>query len=512
MIKEPKLAADKALQIVMNQINKPKKGEEGTIKIGFLGQMRGKEMPIIPTGSLALDAALGIGGYPQGRIIEIYGPESCIDSESFLQFEIWSEDLKKRINHKGGTISRLYERFHGVTVEDTPNQGRHLQTKENTICYIKSVDQDGSVVRNQVLDVLKTGKKLCYQLHTEYGQKLIATNDHKFLTPDGFKKLSDIKEGDIIFVHNNTRRIGRKDYTQRPEVFVKYHPNLPTKIVTDKKTKKDYVYYRGQVSRLVYEAFLNNVSYEKYVEILNTVEKEEINKFNFLPHNIHVHHIDEDFTNNNLDNLCLLDPSEHGKLHAFDHKANLSFVAVPAVVVRKELIGERETYDLRCEFPYNNYIANGIVVHNSGKTTLCLHAVVQAQALGFTVAYIDVEHTVDVVYAAKLGVNVDALLFSQPSDGDEAMEIADMLTRSGQVKLIIVDSIASLVTKAEMEKGIAENNMGVQARLMSQALRKLTVKGTESGTTIIFTNQIRNKIGCVSPETLVTFRLTNGVD
>jgi len=132
---------------------------------------------------------------------------------------------------------------------------------------------------------------------------------------------------------------------------------------------------------------------------------------------------------------------------------------------------------------------------SSGKTTLCLHAIAEHQKVGLQAAFLDIEHTMDVKYAMNLGVDPEALLFSQPDDGDEAMRTVDSLVRSGIVDLIVVDSVASLVPTAEMEKEITDSNIGLQARLMSQALRKLTVLCGKTNTTIIFTNQIRNKIG-----------------
>jgi recombination protein RecA len=140
---------------------------------------------------------------------------------------------------------------------------------------------------------------------------------------------------------------------------------------------------------------------------------------------------------------------------------------------------------------------------SSGKTTLCLHAIAEFQRAGHKVAFIDVEHTLDIAYAEALGVDVDGLLFSQPDDGDEAMRTVDSLVRSGQVGLIVVDSIASLVTTAEMAGEITDNHMGRQARLMSQSLKRLTVLCNKTSTAIIFTNQIRMKIGVMygNPET-----------
>ncbi|HKK91215.1 MAG TPA: recombinase RecA, partial [Desulfobacteraceae bacterium] len=134
---------------------------------------------------------------------------------------------------------------------------------------------------------------------------------------------------------------------------------------------------------------------------------------------------------------------------------------------------------------------------SSGKTTLALHAVAEAQKKGGIAAFIDAEHALDVSYAKKLGVDCDELLVSQPDTGEQALEIADMLVRSGAVDIMIVDSVAALVPRAEIEGDMGDSHMGLQARLMSQALRKLTGTIGKTGTTIIFINQIRMKIGVV---------------
>jgi recombination protein RecA len=140
---------------------------------------------------------------------------------------------------------------------------------------------------------------------------------------------------------------------------------------------------------------------------------------------------------------------------------------------------------------------------SSGKTTLTLHAIAQVQALGGVAAFIDAEHALDVTYARKLGVRVEDLLISQPDTGEQALEITEQLVRSGAVDLIVIDSVAALVPRAEIEGEMGDAHMGVQARLMSQALRKLTAAVNRSGTCIIFINQIRMKIGVVfgNPET-----------
>ncbi len=140
---------------------------------------------------------------------------------------------------------------------------------------------------------------------------------------------------------------------------------------------------------------------------------------------------------------------------------------------------------------------------SSGKTTLTLHAIAEAQKKGGTCAFIDAEHALDPAYAKKLGVNIDELIISQPDTGEQALEIADTLVRSGAVDLLVIDSVAALVPKAEIEGEMGDSHMGLQARLMSQALRKLTASISRTNCIIIFINQIRMKIGVMfgSPET-----------
>ena len=140
---------------------------------------------------------------------------------------------------------------------------------------------------------------------------------------------------------------------------------------------------------------------------------------------------------------------------------------------------------------------------SSGKTTVALHAIAEAQKLGGTCAFIDAEHALDPIYARKLGVDVDNLLISQPDAGEQALEIADTLVRSGAIDVLVVDSVAALVPRAELEGEMGDSHMGLHARLMSQALRKITGSVSRSNTLLIFINQIRLKIGVMfgNPET-----------
>ena len=140
---------------------------------------------------------------------------------------------------------------------------------------------------------------------------------------------------------------------------------------------------------------------------------------------------------------------------------------------------------------------------SSGKTTIALHIIAEAQAAGGVVAFIDAEHALDPVYAAKLGVDVDEMLISQPDTGEQALEIADHLIRSSAIDIVVIDSVAALTPKAEIEGEMGDSKMGLQARLMSQALRKLTSSISKTKTVCIFINQLRDKIGVVygNPET-----------
>ena len=140
---------------------------------------------------------------------------------------------------------------------------------------------------------------------------------------------------------------------------------------------------------------------------------------------------------------------------------------------------------------------------SSGKTTLTLHVIAQMQKLGGTAAFIDAEHALDPIYAKRLGINTDELLISQPDTGEQALEITDMLVRSGGVDIVVIDSVAALTPKAEIEGDMGDSHMGLQARLMSQALRKLTANIKKTNTMVIFINQLRMKIGVMfgNPET-----------
>lgn len=464
---------------------------------------------VIPTGSVALDKALSIGGYPRGRIIEIYGNEACLDENTFIQYSIRTEDGRK-INNKGGTIKRLWERFHRES-SNSDNKVKYLQPISVGAKFTAScLNEEDRIFHNQITDVVKTGIQECFELTTLGGCSIVATEDHKFFTGTRWVPLKELSPGDTVLIHNNTRFTKDKlndnndpvRKNTRTYFYVRHHPVARKKFVRAKISQKDatlkkgYFYNQLLRSHAVVEAFMNNMTLEEYLECLNNGNLEGLK---FLDKKDYVHHLDEDVTNDDIQNLVVMNNSEHAYLHTIDRHNNLRFMAVEDIISSIVPVGNRETFDLRMTSPFNNYIANNFVVHNSGKTTLALHAIAEAQRRGGRAFYVDAEHALDLKYAETLGVQTNKLLLSQPDYGEQALEIVDMMIRSTGFDIVVVDSVAALVPKAELEGDMGDSHVALQARLMSHALRKLAAVVSSTKTVIIFINQIR----CVSEDTLV---------
>jgi recombination protein RecA len=329
------------------------------------------------------------------------------------------------------------------------------------------------------------GEKEAFILTVKGGYQIITSADHQFKTAGGkYRRLRDLTSHILIAIHNNTPFSveQQKDSSKnRVDLYVKFHPvagvkNVRAVINHTTKETVTYVYRRLARARAVVEAHMNNMSLDAYVEKLNSGD---LGGLRFLSRDQHVH-------------------------HALARHNNLRFQEIYKQVESITPIGLRPMFDLVMAEPHRNYVADQFVVHNSGgKTTLALHVIAQAQKLGGQAAFIDAEHALDPVYARKLGVDVDHLLISQPDNGEQALEITEALIRSGKVDIVVVDSVAALVPKAELEGEMGEPQMGLQARLMSQALRKLTAITNNTKTVLVFINQIREKIGVMfgNPET-----------
>jgi recombination protein RecA len=478
---------DKAIAEAIKDIEK----EHGKGSVISMKDRVGLTIPAIPTGIYDLDySVLGVGGLPKGRIVEIFGPE-CVDANTYVQYSVWLNG--KRINHKGGTIKNLYDRFHNV-----PQRIGRPRAEGDLHFFAPSINEDGRIISNEIQNVIKSGAKQCYEVVTRSGHRIVATSEHKFFTGSDYVELKNLGPGDALFIHNNTPYRGSTitERQDRKEVYVKHHPIAAPKLIEGK-----YLYYRLRYARAVVEAVINHLSVDEYIQRLNEGRLEGLV---FLPRETHVHHDDEDHTNDAVYNLSLVSASAHGFLHAVERHNNLRFVAVEDTIESVTPVGLRETYDLTMGDPYNNYVADGFVVHNSsGKTTTALTTVASAQHAGERAAFIDVEHALDPNWATLLGCNVDDLLVSQPDYGEQALDICIRLVESAAFGVIVVDSVAALVPKAELDGEMGDSHMGLQARLMSQAMRKLTGTVSRTNTLLIFINQIREKIGVMfgSPET-----------
>jgi len=311
-----------------------------------------------------------IGGYlldtsnKAGRMFMFDGEGGCLDRETYIPYDIRSD--KKSINSKGGSIEMLYNRFHDEQVPGGKG-GYHLRTTKDVDYYVSSINENNSIFKNRIVDVVKTGNKKCYELISKAGEKIIATKDHKFYNGYSYVALENMKVNDTIYINNNThyKNIKTEKRVCYKEFFVKYHPLSSQKIVNKCK------YYRIKVCNATIEADMNNIGLKDYIKALNIWPKKRIEKeFIFIKKGFVVHHINEDKRDDNRENLVLMIAYDHGKLHADKNYNKLRSLVTPDKVKSIKVVGERNTYDIKCLYPYNNYIANNIVVHNSGKSTL----------------------------------------------------------------------------------------------------------------------------------------------
>ena len=482
-------AKSATLAAALDGINK----DFGDGAIMRMGENTAIPVHAISTGIKQLDLALGVGGLPLGRMVEIFGPESCMAWDTFIQYEITGTNGKRK-NHKGGTIENLYYRFHGQ--RRPGRRGRPPVVDSTDTFSAPCMNDEGRIFQNRIVDVVDTGRKPVIQVQTATGITLRATAEHKFFTGSGYKMLGDLSPGDQVWIHNQTPFMvlpEDRSVSPRPTVMVKHHPNGHDKFVGP------YKYRKLQRSHIAYEAVLNGLDYEVYVQRLNAGD---LDGLSFLEPGLHIHHIDEDWTNDDPANLLPITPRAHGLHHSLENHNNLRYMVVPDEIVALTPCGDQHTYDIRMESPHNNYIANGVVVHNSGKSTLAMHVIAEAQRQGLTCAYIDAEYAMDPVYARALHVNVDDLLIAQPNYGEQGLEIIDRLASTGEVSVIVVDSVATLTPRAEIEGEYGDAHVGLHARMMSQALRKLTGVCANNNVMVLWINQIREKVGVIygSPE------------
>lgn len=472
------------LQETMDRMNK-------TYGIGTVLTLDGNSSgvyDVIPTGSIGFDyITLGIGGFAKGKLYEIMGWEGCLTGDTKILFRTIS---KLGIpSHKGGSMKTLYEKFNNLPLTEKHKKKR----KDLSTCYftVPSINEDGFIVHSKINDVVYSGKQPVYELKTAMGYAIKATANHKFYTGETWTELSLLNIGDDVYIHNRTTfKKERKDRVHYKRISVKYHPKW-RRIYVEKK----YEFYENHKSRAIVEAHLNNMDYLEYISFLNTASRDKIDKLNFIPNDCDVHHINEDVTDNRLENLMIISSIEHTRYHANKNQNNLRFMVIPDSIISIEYVGEESTYDIICEEPYRNFVANGIVVHNSGKSTVCGHATAECQKAGGTVLYIDGEHAVDKPYFQSLGVDTTKLLIAQPSTGEEGFNVAVEMIKTGEIDLVIIDSDSSLIPKAVIDGDVGESSIGKKARLNNNAYPKLKSLLIQYKTCMIVISQYREKIG-----------------
>lgn len=288
----------------------------------------------------------------------LVGPQGCLADSSYIQFEVKGLD-GRRINHKGGTIETLYRRFHKLPQMTAGPK----QTLNDVMYFAPSMNDEGRITQNRILDVVCNGDKECYEVSVKGMEKIVVTIDHEFFTGDKYEPLENLKAGSKVFVHRNVYYTSDEPAdrsNKRSYLYVKHHPIAGTKIVAGV-----YVYQRLAKARAIIEAKMNGLEFDEYIARLNSGLIEGLE---FLPREHHVHHKDENFLNDDIDNLIVLDGEEHNKQHAIQEHNNLRFEVVETEITSIQNVGMRETYDVKMAPPYHNVIADGFVVHNCGKS------------------------------------------------------------------------------------------------------------------------------------------------
>lgn len=480
MAKQKEIPSGKSkMQDALDKLNKT----YGVGTILALDSKNNGNYDVISTGSIGFDwTTLGVGGFVKGKMYELMGWEGCLAEDTFIKFINVREDGVVQ-DCKGSSIKNLYERFHN-----------RAELTKNTTFNVTSINEENKIFRNEIADVVKSGVKECFELTTAHGFKIKATKDHKFFVGDNYIPLSELTEGDVVYIHNNTpykieEGSERKKYKETTLKW--YYKGFAREI-------NGSMYYREKVHRLVFEADMNNMTYEQYTNYLNgNLETQPQDGWDFLtiPEGYEVHHIDENTNNNDIENLQLYSKAEHAKFHALDRHNNLRFIATEDTIVSIIYVGEVMTYDIKCYFPYNNFIAEGIVVHNSGKSTICGHVAAECQKAGGKVLYIDGEHAVDKKYFQALGVDTTAMLIAQPNCGEEGFNIAMEMIATGEIDLVIIDSDSSLIPKKVLDGEVGDSSIGRKALLNSNAYPKLKGALSQHNVCVIVISQYREKIG-----------------
>lgn len=305
----------------------------------------------------------------------IYGQPGCLAGDTHIGYQIRNAEGRIQ-NHKGGSLELLFRRFHSL-----PRLGKGAYQRPQTSeadFFIQSVDDEGFVFLNKVVDVLNSGRKQTWKVTTKRGKVIKATPCHRFMTPTGYKPLQEIMIGDEVLIHDKKiKSKGREPRVRRREIYVKNHAGGRVKIVNG------CTYYVVRKSRAVVESRRNGfATLTQYVHALNTLPAEEAMGLWIVPHSMDVHHVDENPLNDLFDNLRLVTKPGHNELHIEEAKKRIRFSVVSDVVVSIEVVGEEQVYDITVEGAFPNFIASGFGVHNSRKTSIA-----QTAESPFTLAF-----------------------------------------------------------------------------------------------------------------------------
>ncbi len=512
---------DKALAAALSQIEK----QFGKGSVMRMGENIDLGIEAIPTGALSLDLALGIGGLPRGRIVEIFGPESsgkCLTADTY----VWTDRGLE-------TVQELFERC-GEQVTCTS------RVTPVADLGVRAVNERGELEKVHALT--HNGRQPVLRIRLASGREVKATGNHPLRVVERglvvWRRAGELRRGDtVVSALFGAAEAAEGDGTSEDDAVLLGRlaagGSTGDEVVRSELSERCGLEDADAAGRSVpycirtgghkiQRAFLSALfGADGWIDPQDTIGiapaserlAREVQLLLF-----------------GLGMPCTVTPEEDDHGHLWDWTVTITSAAArrfrqeigfgsergTSVEVTGEVSGEDPrftyehvvsvepagtppTFDLAMPVTHS-FLANGILSHN---TTLAVHVVAEAQRNGGICAYIDSEHAMDPVYARSIGVNVDDLLISQPDTGEQALEIADMLIRSSAIDVIVIDSVAALTPRAEIEGEMGDTHVGLQARLMSQALRKLAGSLSKSNTVAIFINQLREKIGVLygSPET-----------
>jgi recombination protein RecA len=437
-----------------------------------------EDVDFFSSGCRLLDLALG-GGWAERRVSNVIG-DRCLAGDTIVSVQRGTKPRKM-------TLAALYKRHHG-----------HHHNKQRTLETHLLADVGGYVETVRMADIIKTGTKQLYKITDELGNTIRASKNHKFYTTNGWESLSTgLRVGTRVHFWHSARRSGdnlvrkHRSYTYS----IPYHPHGQQNVVEDRD------YKRLPTCRLIIEATMNDMDLDSFIQILRKDPKRAA-ALQYTDPSLEVHHRNDDCGDDSFNNLMLLTPEEHYKMHAESRSVAIRKTSTTRIVsITKDKV--EPTFDVTMEAPYHNFIANGFVVHNStGKTLIAIEA-----ATNFArkypkakIRYRETEHAFQQKYAEALGMPLNRVDFGEPMWTVEDLfeELQYRAEHSKQPEFFIVDSLDALTSRAEQKRGIDEGSYGGEkAKKMSELFRRLIGAMEDKDITLMIISQIRDKIGAM---------------